>query len=382
MSNQAAIPKKTSGRNSLVELFRFLFTVCVILAHLQTVFENNQLKFKWNGHIAVEFFFVLSGYLMAAQCMKRRDDGVPLWRSTWTFVKRKAVAIAPIWYVVLFHFVATRAIAYTNKKFIHMSAFLLRMAPSFVFASGYGIKETASIPFSWYIPVMLVSMLILYPMIRKWGKNFICIVAPLVVLFYCAWAMQVHNSLLMLEGDFYGFVYPKQIRGLGDLCMGLVAYAISDALRARFQNRLTLFGRMVATLIGVAMYALPIIWLILGLRGEAHPMVLMMFGLGTAVLFSGLDLSDKIPSWLSKVFCWLGKISLSLYLCQSLVVKTSLGAYTSGKHPLIYFLTCFAVAIIVHYLAQLLVILWRKLCKGFAKLCIKQPKAESTDVAA
>lgn len=278
-------------RNTVIELFRFLFTICVIVAHLRSSYDG--FHFSWNGHIAVEFFFVLSGYLMTFQCYK--DDNTDLATSTWRFMRRKIAGIAPVWYTVLAIMLIIYFVSRSITGFSNISTFITRLVPTALFLSSYGMQEIISIPFSWYIPVMLVSMLILYPVVKTWKTKFTRIVAPLIVLFFCSWAMITKGKLFMLKEELIGFVYPQQIRGLAELCMGCVAYELSCLIKQKFANRLTISGRVLASIISVSMLTLPIVWLILGLHGSSHTTVLLMFAIGVAVSFSGTDLSDQIP---------------------------------------------------------------------------------------
>lgn len=59
LENQARQVPKSSNRNSLFELYRFLFAVWVVWYHGYFAFENQYFE---SGYLAVEFFFLLSGF--------------------------------------------------------------------------------------------------------------------------------------------------------------------------------------------------------------------------------------------------------------------------------------------------------------------------------
>ncbi|MBE5804129.1 MAG: acyltransferase [Clostridiales bacterium] len=357
-------------RNTIIELFRFAFTMCVVIAHMCSLYDWTTIR--CNGHIAVEFFFVLSGALMARQTMKERQDGRTLPQATWSFMKRKIAGIAPVWYIVL----ATLTVVYLSSHPQYLTSvsrgltFLSRLVPTAMFLSGYGLGEIIEIPYSWYIPVMLVSMLAIYPLIHRFGRNFTAVAAPLIVLFFCSWAIVTKGKLFMLKEEYIGFVYPNQLRGFGELCMGCVAWELAEGLRQRFAGRLRMAGRVLATLVSVGTIALPVVWVFIGINGNSHPAILLMFAVGVGVSFSGLDLADKVPDAVNKAFAWLGRISLSVYLGQGLV-KTFFNPWMKANGSLwSYCLAALAIGIAVHYAAALALWLFRKLCKGVRRLCV------------
>ena len=58
------------GRNNLVELARFLFSILVVGYHIQMTFSGDSIDFFENGAVAVEFFFLISGYFLARSVEK------------------------------------------------------------------------------------------------------------------------------------------------------------------------------------------------------------------------------------------------------------------------------------------------------------------------
>ena len=68
-------------KNGRIELLRFLFALIILLFHIQKRFAKSPvpmgdtgLYFFNHGCIGVEFFFLVSGYLLAAGCYKLRDE--------------------------------------------------------------------------------------------------------------------------------------------------------------------------------------------------------------------------------------------------------------------------------------------------------------------
>jgi peptidoglycan/LPS O-acetylase OafA/YrhL len=99
--------QKLSGRSraSTAEFWRFAFTVLVCLYHLEIFFVRRELLIS--GSSAVEFFFLLAGFLMAksaARAMEGRTEPVSVREAhakALDFVKKKLKAIYPILIIVL-----------------------------------------------------------------------------------------------------------------------------------------------------------------------------------------------------------------------------------------------------------------------------------------
>ncbi len=60
-------------RNNLVEFARFLFSVLVIGYHVQMSFSGDGIDLFENGALAVEFFFLISGYFFARSIEKLKN---------------------------------------------------------------------------------------------------------------------------------------------------------------------------------------------------------------------------------------------------------------------------------------------------------------------
>ena len=61
----------TGKRNGEIDAFRFVFAIVIFLFHFGVFLQNSALKnvFKF-GNIGVEFFFLVSGYLLAARACR------------------------------------------------------------------------------------------------------------------------------------------------------------------------------------------------------------------------------------------------------------------------------------------------------------------------
>lgn len=75
-------------RNSLVELFRFIFAINVVKNHGYFPYKG---KYIGPGRISVEFFFILTGYLLVKSVDKYLDK--TYWKGLWEFFFHKLKSI-------------------------------------------------------------------------------------------------------------------------------------------------------------------------------------------------------------------------------------------------------------------------------------------------
>lgn len=303
-------------RNGMIDLMRFILTLCVAVTHLVNAHLVPQLSVLRGGTMSVEFFFVLSGFMLAASA-SRADKTIPTWSSTWTMMKRKVASIYPAWILMMaVECFRRQDFAFRPLKFLEM---IQESASSFLMATTLGLTDNISIPYSWYIPVMLLCTLMLWPILLKWGKTFAYTWAPIIALFGCAYMFHDFNKLWVRTDAWLGFTYPSVVRGLAEMSLGVAAYEISMKLKELFSGKLTKTGRWVFTVLEVAPILYALKFVTTRVPAQNMLMVLLCFAVFIAVSYAGLSYTGKVvkgPFW-----GWLGKVSLSVYLAQSIPMK-------------------------------------------------------------
>ena len=84
-------------RNGKIEFLRFLFAVIIVLHHSRYLVSDEKCIFL-GGSLAVEFFFIVSGYLMMATIEKKRltnSSVLMLGNETLQFILKKVKSVYP-----------------------------------------------------------------------------------------------------------------------------------------------------------------------------------------------------------------------------------------------------------------------------------------------
>ena len=164
--------------NGIIGLWKFLFCIMIILHHGKDFNYENSRRLFVGGNIAVEFFFIVSGFLMTKSALNKKDyDKDNLGKETFNFILKKIKVFLPYTItagiILLIINNVFETISIRNNILSILDIFLIEMT---------GIKIKILNGPLWYISSMLICMAILYSLIRKYKYNYIYIFVPLCVL--------------------------------------------------------------------------------------------------------------------------------------------------------------------------------------------------------
>lgn len=170
--------KTKETRNSLLELYRFLFALWVVWYHGFFIFKNQYFS---HGYIAVEFFFILSGFFLIKSIDKYKEK--PFFNGLFTFLFKRIKSLG------------------------------LPFIVGVIFAIWYMFLECkiSILGYLWYIPAMLLAFIIIF-ILRKFVSNkklFLAIISLIVVASY----LILYIPILKGWGIF---------RGIGGVSLGVL----------------------------------------------------------------------------------------------------------------------------------------------------------------
>lgn len=312
-----------------IEILRFLFAFIVLNFHffnISGIFTDEEAAKFWfhHGNLAVEFFFLVSGFLMAASAFRliesRAKDNTPIsiGDCTVSFMKRK---IKGVYLTVLLGWVLafTMYQAFADDHSVRTLFERLYMSFYEVFMlrnAGFRIYSTFNA--SWYISAMMLTMLACYPLLLKFKKSYLYVIAPLISIFVLGYMNHNSTTLDNVTG-YMGMFYKCQLRAVGEINLGVVLYAVSRKLRTVPFSK---FGMCLLSLVEIACY-IHSIWYMCAIRSKgADYVMLAILAIAVCISFSQQTYfgraANKIPS---KVCVFLGKFSLPLYLSQCVLCR-------------------------------------------------------------
>lgn len=343
-----------------IEIWRLLFSISIVLCHAELL--------PWNvgadgiRHInastqGVEFFFLLSGFLMAQSVYREKQISPSLENlggDTISFLMRK---MKPIFPAYLFASAFELAIHYF-LRFKKPSGVIFRIWDIlFLRATGLGYGRPMAVGGSWYLSAMFIAMWILYPLLKRYTNVFTHVIAPLSALFIFGWFEWKHGhinfALSIQNGICLGL-----LRAISVMCLGMFCYELCEKLKHNFtDNKPSVFITASELLsLGGILYITTQVR-----RTKADFLCIILIGIGIIAAFSGKSYTNV---WLKNVnnniISWMSSYSLALYLNHYVWLNT----FADWK-PAIPYWTEFSIYISLSLLTALVCLMT---VQGFQKI--------------
>lgn len=297
MENLLCAGRLTVKRNGEIELLRIILAVMVVFTHTEHLVGIPLCKF---GFLAVDAFFILSGYLMMNHAKSENSlDALPfLWRRIRSFLPESFLAML-MGCVVVFYATGCGLRIMGSVAFLSLlnDVFLLRMTGLMPLR---GDVNTVT----WYLSSLVIGMAILYPFLRRRG---VPLYLPVISLLLLGYILQ-EEATFGVAFDRMGFTYQGNIRALAELSLGAFACTVVPWLSGVACRRFVRIGLSILQY-GLLLFAVYIAWAGDTMYEQAYFIVFMW--LFIVMSFAGMGLHLQHP-----VFLFVGKISLPLFLCH------------------------------------------------------------------
>lgn len=167
-------------RNKVIDILKLIFVFIIFINHSNTLIQPGEKisTIMHLGFLGVEFFFIVSGYLML--CKADNVDNANLGESTLSFIVRKISIFLP-------YYVIAWIIGFSIS---HINNFSLKVILKDFIMSFFAIMQLEMAGFktyqvlgpTWYLSSMLLSMLLLYPLALKFKRNYTLLIAPIIAI--------------------------------------------------------------------------------------------------------------------------------------------------------------------------------------------------------
>ncbi|OFB62600.1 acyltransferase family protein [Synergistes jonesii] len=170
-------------RNAIIDLLKFLFAIVIVLQHINVIgVSNSEYLIGKYGFVSSEFFFIVSGYLLAHSTAKKdKIESNMLGVDTIHFILHKIQIIFP-------YFVSAWFIAFVSKCFIYKYGIadiyynLIYSIWELMFLRMSGIYHFQSIGHTWFISAMFIVMIVIYPLNKALKDKFQLIIVPFITI--------------------------------------------------------------------------------------------------------------------------------------------------------------------------------------------------------
>lgn len=203
-----------------IEALRFVFMVVIAVWHFSRINPFT------HGYIAVDFYFLLSGYLLYGSYVRHKYDALK-----YTVEKLKRFYPEYIFvFVIAFLMKLNLLLRDSDAVTLFLNAISEGLLINSVGVFGGGVN-----PASWYVSVLMVGGGILYAVLHWNKKVALSIVFPLLVLFSYTYLMGFGGSLEQFAND--GFISQSLLRGMAGMALGAVLAAFKERFSESLEKR-------------------------------------------------------------------------------------------------------------------------------------------------
>lgn len=304
-------------RNSLLELFRFLFCMSVLGIHL---FTEAKLNYFRAGYLGVEFFFILSGYFVGAYYGK--------YQKGWNIAKRlKTVAdyalsrlkrLYPLYFLALIVMLFVRIVIKENTIYetIHVikkcyaEFFLLQWTP---------LGNEVLISSGWFVPAVFFGGILFVLLLALFQKPAGFFAAPIISFLIYRYYFLLIGKIDVIS-SYYGV-----LRGVAGIGLGVFVYFLCNELPKELpQAAKQKFGNRFLKMFSCLLYLVIFCYTGYGRRSKADFIIIFLYALG---LFTLIKANHKVSDKHESLFLALGKITYPLYLFHMPVIRLVFGLF-------------------------------------------------------
>ena len=349
------------GKNGRVEFLRFIFALGILFFHIHKRFAvdgNISIGIKGiyffnHGYIGVEFFFLVSGYLLAASAFAKRAVSTELiGTETAQMMWKKIKNVFP------YHLFAIILTIIVNAYFLENTvkgriSYVVDSWASVFFLQVFGFDSTWVNKLTWYLDVWLMVTFIFWYFLRRHYEAFVKIVCPLLALFVLGYMAHEYNSLAGIDG-WTGHFYKCFLRGMSEMALGCSAYSLTRQLN---KLEFTKAGKVILALVELICYVLVFSYAVTGVDPKYSFPTLFIMMIGLILTFSNVNPCHQIFD--KPVFGWCGKMSLLIYLNQFYSIRLVQSLLPNISFPA-KVLGCTAVTLIGAYVCDVVVTFFNK----------------------
>ncbi len=283
-------------RNSSIEFLRFVVIMSVTVHHYCALSPN--------GYLGVDFFFVLSGFLLMSHFTAHYRPEHDAVKQAAVYTKNRYLKIIPFYLVA---FALSILLSISMNKGLTIGSFVKNAGWELLMLEGFGITQDLIVGPGWYCSSLLIAGFVIYFLLGKSRKNYLYLIAPISLMTIFVY-MAVHFSNLNRWLQVDTWISTGTLRGFAEMGLGCICYEIFQHAKDKMQNRMKILSSIVELLCIIF-----ILYVMYGknVQGYDFICVLVMAALITSFFIANSYLSTVLNNSLS---AYLGRISVSIYL--------------------------------------------------------------------
>lgn len=304
-------------KNGTIELCRFIFIAAICIMHFCNTYFGSAPRFG-AAYTAVEFFFIVSGYLLFKYFYEKRDNGKGAFSYTFSRIKK----LYP-YYIIAFLLIFICIMIDSREGII---GWIINLGGSFfelVFLHISGLKcfRLFNYP-TWYISAMLIAGYFIYACLEQFGDKFVKAVMPILVIIIYVDFSRNSGCLDVWGGARFG-VSDAVARGFAGMSIGGMCYFVVNKLIIYFsENKNTDWLKIPLSILEIFCFGMAL-FLMHGMGGtQADFYVIPLLAAGITLSFSQITSLSAATNKtnVNRLCVFLGKLSYPMFLNQILLI--------------------------------------------------------------
>lgn len=307
-----------SKRNSLLELWRFVFCMSVLLMHFINSYNQTTGgtgRFFHAGYLGVEFFFIVSGYFIGSYYDKNQANKTvsERLRSILSYAWSRLLRLYPLYITALILMLIVRTV-FVGKSFNYIFTTVKNCFAEF-FLLQWTTNNNGVLIFSdWYIPAVFfggLCFVIILAFTQKIGGY---VIAPIITFFIYRHYFSLIGKIDIISAH-HGI-----LRGIAGIGFGVFIYFIAKLLcKPIIQYNISRIYSWIAGIISSFIFLAIFIYTNYGRRSKWDFLIIALYGISILLLMSA---QIKLPKKLEKFFSFLGKTTYPIYILQMPIIET------------------------------------------------------------
>jgi len=286
--------------NKTLNGWKFIFSILIVCHHATCFFHDPHF---WRAYLAVEFFFIVSGLLLAKKWYEKSKESPFLW------VKRKVIRIYPIFLYSISLLVLVGLLRTKNSYYFICSN--LDLLYELLFLNSSGITTYAINDPDWYVSSMLLAGFF-YMAIFLINKKLLILVVPAIIISGISFIVNQFHTLNIHSKLVFTILDTGLIRALVDMGIGICTYYIISNMKTRN-------NRLYNSISEIILCCFSYLFLINSYQSQYDILIIPIFVLLVAASFKQQGIISIILE--SRLFQFFTKFSTSLYLTHFVVVR-------------------------------------------------------------
>ena len=197
---------------------------------------HGEYGFFQHGYLVVEFFFILSGYLLMNSYLKKSTTAM---QYTINRLKRCYFEyfVASVFTFLYF------GLLYNSLNHTMSLEVVVRYLPEVFLVQSIGFFNGGYNYPMWYFSVLIVGGYFLYFLISRFRSLATSFILPLLIIFSMTFLFNGRDSI----EDFtkYGFIYSPFMRGVAEMSIGIVLCAFAHSRYCNFRSLSIYLSRLI-----------------------------------------------------------------------------------------------------------------------------------------